>query len=118
MNLVLAITLVVLFGLLTLASYIDRLYAEIGKFLSREFQENIDYFEQQVEPKLKVSRSRAALSMAILTQFLMAAVAVVIAFAVFREGNWSADELLEAVLALMLVVIVFNRFLPFIFFSR
>jgi CBS domain containing-hemolysin-like protein len=118
MNFAIAIALVVLFGLLTLSSYVERVYAEIGKFLSREFQENIDYFEQQVEPKLKVSRSRAALSMAILTQFLMAAIAVVIAFAVFREGSWSADELLEAVLALMLVVIVFNRFLPFIFFSR
>jgi len=118
MNFAIAIALVVLFGLLTLSSYVERVYAEVGKFLSREFQENIDYFEQQVEPRLKVSRSRAALSMAILTQFLMAAIAVVTAFAVFREGSWSADELLEAVLGLMLVVIVFNRFLPFIFFSR
>jgi len=118
MNFAIAITIVVLFGLLTLSSYVERVYAEVGKFLSREFQENIDYFEQQVEPRLKVSRSRAALSMAILTQFLMASIAVVVAFAVFREGSWSADELLEAVLGLMLVVIVFNRFLPFIFFSR
>lgn len=118
MNFAIAIALTVLFGLLTLSSYVERVYAEIGKFLSREFQENIDYFEQQVEPKLKVSRSRLALSMAILTQFLMAAIAVVITFSVFREGSWSADELVEAVLALVLIVIVFNRFLPFIFFSR
>jgi len=118
MNLVLAITLVVLFGLLTLASYIDRLYAEIGKFLSREFQDNIDAFEQQVEPRLKVSRSRAALSMAVLTPLLMAAVAMIVGFAVFGEGIWSADAVLEGVLGLILVVIVFNRFLPFVFFSR
>ena len=78
MNLVIAITLIILFGLLTLASYVDRLYAEIGKFLSREFQDNIDVFEQQVEPKLKVSRSRAALSMAVMTPLLMAAVAMVV----------------------------------------
>jgi len=118
MNLVIAITLVILFGLLTLASYVDRVYAEIGKFLSREFQDNIDSFEQQVEPKLKVSRSRAALSMAVLTPLLMAAVAMVIGFAVFGEGTWSADAVLEAVLGLLLIVIVFNRFLPFVFFSR
>lgn len=117
MNFAIAITLIVLFGLLTLSSYVERVYAEIGRFLSREFQENIDYFEQQVEPRLKVSRSRAALSMAILTQFLMAAIAVVMAFAVFREA-WAAEELLESVLGLILVVIVFNRFLPFVFFSR
>ena len=118
MNFAIAITLVILFGLLTLSSYVERVYAEIGKFLSREFQENIDCFEQQIEPRLKVSRSRAALSMAILTQFLMAAIAVVVAYAVFREGSWSAEEVLEAVLGLILVVIVFNRFLPFVFFSR
>ena len=118
MNLVIAITLLVLFGLLTLSSYVDRLYAEIGKFLSRDFQDNIDAFEQQVEPRLKVSRSRAALSMAVLTPLLMAAVALLVGFAVFRDGTWGVDEVLEAVLALILIVIVFNRFLPFVFFSR
>jgi putative hemolysin len=118
MNIAIAITLLVLFLLLTLASYVDRVYAEIGKFLSREFQDNIDNFEQHVEPRLKVSRSRAALSMALLAQLIMAAIAIVVGFGVFRDGNWSADEILEAILGLILIVIVFNRFLPFLFFSR
>jgi len=52
MNLAIAITLLLLLGLLTLSSYVERVYAEIGKFLSREFQDNIDAFEQRVEPKL------------------------------------------------------------------
>src|ERR1700731_4406561 len=102
------IALALLFGLLTLVSYVDRLYQEIGKFLSRDFQDNIDAFEQQVEPRLKVSRSRAAVSMAVLTLLLMAAVAMVVAFAVFGDGTWSADAVLEAVLGLILIVIVFN----------
>ncbi|HZR67110.1 MAG TPA: hemolysin family protein [Terriglobales bacterium] len=118
MNLAIAITLLVLFGLLTLSSYVDRVYAEIGKFLSRDFQDNIDAFEQMVEPKLKVSRSRAALSMSVLTPLLMAAVAMVLGFALFNDGGWTAEEVLEAVLSLILIVIVFNRFLPFVFFSR
>jgi len=118
MNLVIAISLLVLFGLLTLSSYVDRLYAEIGKFLSRDFQDNIDAFEQLVEPRLKVSRSRAALSMAVLTPLLMAAVALLVGFAVFGEGTWNVDAVLEAVLGMILIVIVFNRFLPFVFFSR
>ena len=118
MNFAIAIALVVLLALLTLSSYVERVYAEIGKFLSREFQENIDNFEQQVEPKLKIGRSRASLSMAVLTQLLMAAIAMLMGFAVFRDGTWNADEVLEAVLALLLIVIVFNRFLPYVFFSR
>lgn len=118
MNFAIAITLLVLLALLMLSSYVERVYAEIGKFLSRDFQDNIDTFEQQVEPKLKVSRSRAALSMALLTQLLMASIAMVIAFGVFRDGVWAMDEVLEAALSLLLIVIVFNRFLPFVFFSR
>jgi CBS domain containing-hemolysin-like protein len=94
------------------------LYAEIGKFLSRDFQDNIDAFEQQVEPMLRVGRSRAALSMQVLTPLLMAAVAMVVAFGIFRDKAWSADEVLEAALGLVLIVIIFNRFLPFVFFSR
>ena len=40
------LALLLLLGLLTLVSYVDRVYQEIGKFLSREFQDNIDVFEQ------------------------------------------------------------------------
>ncbi|HZP18223.1 MAG TPA: hemolysin family protein, partial [Terriglobales bacterium] len=58
------------------------------------------------------------LSMAVLTPLLMAAIAMVVAFGVFRGGSWAPEEVLEAALGLLLIVIVFNRFLPFVFFSR
>jgi len=118
MNLVIAIVLLALLGLLTLVSYVDRLYTEIGKFLSREFQDNIDAFEHNVEPRLHVSRARAAVSMAVLTQMTMAAIAMFLGFTVFRDRTWSIYEILQATLSLILIVIVFNRFLPFVFFSR
>ena len=112
------LALLLLSAALTLVSYVDRVYAEIGKFLSREFQDNIDAFEQKVEPKLKVSRSRASLSMAILVQLTMAAIAMVVGFTVFSDNAWSIQEILQATLSLILIVIVFNRFLPFVFFTR
>jgi putative hemolysin len=118
MNYAIAFALLLLVGLLTLVSYVDRLFTEIGKFLSREFQDNIDAFEQKVEPKLKVSRTRASLSMAILVQLTMAAIAMLLGFAVFKDNAWSIQEILQATLSLVLIVIVFNRFLPFVFFSR
>ena len=118
MNFVLAIALIVLFGLLTLVSYVDRVYSEIGKFLSREFQENIDSFEQKVEARLGVSRERATLSMAVLAQMTTAAIAMIVGFTVFRDRAWSIYEILQATLSLILIVIIFNRFLPFVLFSR
>jgi putative hemolysin len=118
MSLGIALALVLLLGLLTLVSYVDRVYQEIGKFLSREFQDNIDIFEQKVEPRLRVSRSRASLSMAVLTQLMMAAIAILVGFVVFTDQSWSVYEILQATLSLLLIVIVCNRFLPFVFFSR
>ena len=113
-----AVALLILLGLLTLVSYVDRVYQEIGKFLSREFQNNIDIFEQKVEPELGVSRTRAALSMAVLSQLTMAAIALLVGFVVFGDQQWHVYEILQATFSLILVVIVFNRFLPFVFFSR
>jgi len=113
-----AVALLPMVGVLTLVSYVDRLYTEIGKFLSREFQDNIDSFEQKVEPRLRVGRSRASLSMAILVQLTMAAIAMMVGFTVFSDKAWSIQEILQATLSLVLIVIVFNRFLPFVFFSR
>src|SRR5579863_9298980 len=114
----LAIFFFLLLGLLTLVSYVDRLYTEIGKFLSREFQDNIDAFEQIIEPRLGVGRSRAALSMAVLVPLTMAAIAMLVGFVVFRDRAWSSVEILQATLSLVLIIIVFNRFLPFVWFSR
>ena len=110
--------LVLLIALLTLVSYVDRVYQEIGKFLSRDFQDNIDSFEQLIEPRLGVSRERAALSMAILTQLIMASIAMIVGFTVFRDRAWDIYAVLEAGLTLILIIIIFNRLLPFVFFSR
>jgi putative hemolysin len=118
MILAVAIALVLLSGLLILVSYADRVYQEAGKFLSREFQDNIDSFEQKVEPKLGVSRTRAALAMAVLSQLTTATIAMLIGYLLFSDHEWTIYELLQAVISLLLIVILCNRFLPFVFFSR
>lgn len=118
MNFAFAFALILLVGLLTLVSYVDRVYQELGRFLSREFQDNIDVFEQKVEPQLKTGRARAALSMAVLTQLSTAAIALLIGFLVFRDPFWNIYEILQVSISLLLIVIIFNRFLPFVFFSR
>lgn len=112
------LALALLIALLTLVSYVDRVYQEIGKFLSRDFQDNIDIFEQSIEPRLGVSRARASISMAILTQLFTAAIAMIVGFTVFRDRGWSVYEVLEALFSLVLVILVFNRLVPFIFFAR
>jgi CBS domain containing-hemolysin-like protein len=118
MNYAVGAALLLLVGLLTLVSYVDRVYTEIGRFLSREFQDNIDSFEQKVEPRLVGGRARASISMAILVQITMAAIAMAVGFTVFSDKAWTLQEIAQATLSLILIIIVFNRFLPFVLFSR
>lgn len=118
MNWYVALALIPLLALLALASYVDRVYQEIGKFLSRDFQDNIDVFEQRVEPILNVSRPRAALSMSVLKQLTTATIALTVGYLVFGDQRWGIYEILQAAISLILIIIVFNQFLPFVFFSR
>src|ERR1700687_2519407 len=98
--------------LLTLVSYVDRLYAEMGKFLSREFQDNIDSFESLVEPRLGINRERARLAVAIWVQLMTASITLVVGYTLFGIPTWSPSEIAEAATLIILIVVVFNRFLP------
>jgi putative hemolysin len=118
MSIAAIIALAVLVSILTLVSYVDSLYAEMGKFLSREFEENIEVYEQEIEPRLTVSRGRASLSMAVLVPITMAGIALVIGVVTFMDRAWRASEIAQAAVSIVLIVIVFNRLLPFVFFTR
>jgi len=118
MILAIVITLTILSALLMLVSYVERVYAEKGKLLSREFEENIESFEQRVEPKLGVSPARTALSMQLLAQLTTAAISLLIGYATFIEGRWSAGEIVQAAVIIVLIILIFNRLLPYVLFIR
>ena len=112
------LSLGLLFAVLTLVSYVERLYTERGKFLSREFQENIESFEQKVEARLGASRERAALAMVVLEQLCTAAIAVLIAYNVFSDPRWTTGQIAQAAIVLVLAIVLFNRLTPFVLFAR
>ena len=108
MNAVLIAVFILLLVIQTLVSYVERLYTEMGKFLSREFEENIDAFEHRVEPRLGISREKAALSFAVLEQVSTAAIAFILGYEVFRIPRWTGGELAQAAVVMALVIIVFK----------
>ena len=118
MSLPLAIVLLVLMGLLALVSYVDRVYMEMGKFLSREFEENIEAYEERVEPRLKVSRRRAAMAMTVLTQLCMASIGVLIGYVLFMEKRWVVLDLVQAAVSLIFIIVIFHQLLPYVFFVK
>src|SRR5712675_1445627 len=105
-------------GLLTLVSYVERLYTESGKFLSREFQDNVEAFDKLVEPRLVATSKRAALAIAVLAQLCTAAITLLIGYLVFQDQRWTAPEIAQAAVGIILVVIICNRWLPYAMFTR
>lgn len=122
MSVATAISIASLLVVLTLASYIDRLYSEMGKFLSREFQENIDLWEQRVEPRLGMNRDRISLSAAILMHLSLAFLTLIFGMLLFEReritDRATLPDIAQVVLGIVLVIILFNRLLPYAFFTR
>ncbi len=86
----LAIAMVLLLAaVVTLASYIRRVYADFGKILAREEQENLDAWEELIEPQLGLSREHAAICAAVLQQLALGIIALEFGAVLFdRAPTW------------------------------
>ena len=119
------LSLPILLAILSLAAYVDRVYSEMGKFLAREYQDNIDAWEEVVEPRLHLSRESIALSASVLRQLTLAATALLSGLRLFTHAAGSAvvqaphlSEVLLSSLELILLILIFDRLVPQILFTR
>jgi CBS domain containing-hemolysin-like protein len=119
----LALTLLVLLvAVATLASYIQRVYSEFGKILSREVQENLDAWEERIEPHLGLSREHAALCATVLKQLTLGLIALGFGALLFirptHPGPPTALEIAQAILAVVLVIVFAYQLIPSLLFNR
>jgi CBS domain containing-hemolysin-like protein len=116
------VTLAGLLAVLALAAYVDRVYSEMGKFLAREYQDNIDAWTQVVEPRLHLGRESLALSASVLRQLALSAIALLLGLrlylaVVFGEASLGSEVALTG-LELVLLILVFDRLIPQVLFAR
>jgi CBS domain containing-hemolysin-like protein len=112
----------VLAAVLTLASYIRRVYAEFGKILTREIEENLDAWEELIEPHLGLTREHAAICAGVLEQLSLGIIALEFGAVLFDRGPHlgrpSYAEIAQAVLGVVLVVVACTQVLPEMLFNR
>lgn len=127
MSLLPTLLLAVLLVILALAAYVDRIYSEMGKFLAREYQDNIDSWEQRVEPRLRLGRESIAQSASVLRQLSLAGVALLSGLRLYAPAvighaqlaarpGWS--EIARAIFELILLILIFDRLVPQVLFAR
>jgi CBS domain containing-hemolysin-like protein len=119
--------LALLLLILALAAYVDRVYSEMGKFLAREYQDNIDSWEQRVEPTLRLGRESITQSASVLRQLSLAGVALVSGLRLYapivvghaqlaERPGW--PEIARAIFELVLLILIFDRLVPQVLFVR
>ncbi len=113
---------ILLAALVTLASYISRVYSEFGKILSGDVQENLDAWEEKVEPQLGLTRDHASICASVLQQVAFGLIALEFGAVLFDRGGQagapSYAEIAQALLSVVLVVVFCTQLLPAVLFNR
>jgi CBS domain containing-hemolysin-like protein len=106
----------------TLASYIGRVYADSGKILARKEQENLDAWEECIEPQLGLTRDHAAICAAVVQQLALGGIVLQVGVFLFDRAprcdrpTWA--EVAQALLGVVMVVVFCNQILPSLLFNR
>jgi putative hemolysin len=97
---------------LTVASYLDRVYRELGRVSSGRIHRHLSHFEAEIEPLFKMERRRAAIAFNLLARLWLAMVAVLTAGGVvlFVPEVW--EETVEGILFLGAEVVISMQLLP------
>jgi CBS domain containing-hemolysin-like protein len=120
------LTLAALLVVLALSAYVDRIYTEMGKFLAREYQDNIDAWTRAVEPRLRLGRESIALSASVLRQLTLAAIALIAGLRLYVHVKAepllarvpSLEEIAVTAFFLVLLILFFDRLVPQLLFTR
>jgi putative hemolysin len=120
------VLLAVMLVVLALAAYVDRVYSEMGKFLAREYQDNIDAWTRAVEPRLHLGRESVALSASVLRQLALAGIALIAGLRLYVHVKAmpalarapSVEDIAVTGLFLVLLILIFDRLIPQLLFAR
>lgn len=112
------IGVLLLLAALSIFSYLDRVYREMGHVLTGRFREHLEIFESEIEPRFRMDRRRASLAFSLLSRFWLVAIVVVTTRAVLSvvPGLW--EGAVELVVLLGAEVVVGMHFLPNVLLAR
>jgi CBS domain containing-hemolysin-like protein len=103
--------------LLSLFSYLTRLSSERGHFLIRGSRSNVEFYEEEIEPKLGITMEQAAWAFPLLVQLTVLLLGLTLAaWNLGRPFAW--ETLLQEAVFLLLDVLVFGLVIPNILLTR
>ena len=104
--------------LLALFSYVYRLYQEKGRQATWRVREHLEYFHENMAPRLKLERRRAMQTFALLAQLTLVLVALAIGFATEQFAPSTTRAVFETAFFVVLEIVVVYQFIPQALLSR
>ncbi|HEX9759994.1 MAG TPA: hypothetical protein VGA40_03700, partial [Candidatus Acidoferrales bacterium] len=103
---------------LVIFAYVDRIHRELGRMTAGRLRQNLEVFEAEIEPRLKMERRPASVTFALLAQFwlVLSAVQTSRGVSFFVAGTWEA--LLELIFIITAEVVLCVHFLPYVLLTR
>jgi putative hemolysin len=105
-------------ALLVVFSYLDRVYRELGRVSTGRLHANLDVFEADIEPRMKMDRRRANVTFSMLAHLWLVVVAVLTAQGVDRFVAQPLEALFEVLVLLTGEVVLAMHFLPYMLVTR
>jgi CBS domain containing-hemolysin-like protein len=104
--------------ILTVFAYLDLVYRYLGRVTTERVHRHVDYFEAEVEPRLRRERKEAARGFSILFSMALAAVAIETAHGVLLFVPEILDATVEIGVYLLAEVLLFAQLIPAILVGR
>jgi putative hemolysin len=104
--------------ILIVFAYLDLVYRHLGRVTSERIRQHLDYFETEIEPRLRRDRRQSALGFSILCNMALAAVAIETAHGVLLFVPTNLDAAVEIGAYLLAEVLLFAQLIPALLLGR
>jgi len=119
MNLGFIVPGVLLLGVvLTVVSYVDRVYLQLSRVTTGIIRDNLDIFEAEIEPRLKMERQAAALTFRLLSHILLVVVTALTILVAARTAGTRLETVLQEMVLPVCEVFFFMHLIPYILLTR
>jgi putative hemolysin len=105
-------------GALTVVSYVDRVYLQLSRMTTGAVRDNLEIFEAEIEPRLKLERQAAALTFRLLSHLLLVLVAALTILLASRSADTLLESALQEIVLPVCEVFFFMHLIPYLLLTH
>ncbi|HUJ41941.1 MAG TPA: hemolysin family protein [Candidatus Acidoferrales bacterium] len=110
--------ILIICAVLTVVSYVDRMYLQLSRVTTGALRDNLDIFEAEIEPRLKLERQPATLTFRLLSHLLLVVVAALTILVAARSADTVFETALQEMLLPVCEVFFLMHLIPYLLLTH